>query len=377
MGLVFFKQGHFAQSIDIYRGLVERYNDDATLRVNLAMVLLKANLLQEAREELEQAIDINPDNQKAYRTMAVVLVKQVEKELAREYLAKAGISDPDRFVSQPPAEEEEVQPDHANQAAVPSLAPELPVPEPPAPEPPAAVPSGPSFTGAPEPPVPEPPAPEPEEEELPSEPMEMPFQVMGAALDVSMKGRVYTRLAGLVWMEGDLSFSTVRKRFNNEATKYLFGKGPRAMIMVEGKGGLHFRSERAARSDIAFQIFSPEEKPLYFLEEYVFAFCGVDTWENGRLAFKKETSLPIFHLLGPAHVVLEIPGYIEHRSLKDEDRFLLDVRRLVGWSGDLVPSLAMLGSPLPDGLWLELKGVGEVYYLTEPEDADEFNEVDQ
>ena len=92
-GLIAFKQGAFERSIGIYRDLVGRYPDDVILRVNLATVYLKAGDLDQAANQLGQALRLDPDNRKVHRTMAVVLARRGQIDQARQHLERAGVED--------------------------------------------------------------------------------------------------------------------------------------------------------------------------------------------------------------------------------------------------------------------------------------------
>jgi hypothetical protein len=319
LGLVYFKLGRFQRSILIYQDLIDRYQDDATLRVNLAMVYLKNDQLQEAEAELETALELNPGHDKARRTLAVVKMKKGEEDQAHEHLAKAGIADvePEPAVVQPSSQFE--------------------------PEPAVVQPSS-QFEGEP----------------IPEEPYVVPtapFSLEEDRLVADSPGRLFARLSMLTWVRGDLKFTAVKKRFEGQATKYPFGAGRQLMVLVEGEGQLQFSAH-----ENGYRLHSQGEEPGYFVEEYVFAFSNVAFFENGRLPSEEKNDPPVFHLRGPAQMVLTCPGRLLTRRL-DEDKLLLDLDKVVGWSGDLTPRVVKIGRPLPTALWIELSGTGEVLYL--------------
>lgn len=346
LGLVAFKQGAFERSIGIYRDLVGRYPEDAILRINLATVYLKAGDLEQAANQLNQALQIDPGNRKIHRTMAVVLVRQGHTDRARQHLEQAGVEDMGRWLSM--LEEEQDSPGTGDADTPVAPAAERPVQTVAelagSQEPDAGLGDAPAAVVAPA---------------EPAAHTTGPFCIDGDCLEIRPRPRAYTRMDGLVWMEGDLSFSAVRKRFGGQPTKYPFDQGNRAMVRVEGEGLLRIQGRPGQ-----FQLIRHEQRPGYYLEEQVFAFGDTEGWENGRLPFEQEDHLPIFHLRGTAELVLACPGPLRTKTIEEgEGRFLLDVRRLVGWSGNLLPRLVRLDRPLPGGLWIELSGSGEVIYL--------------
>ena len=318
LGLVYFKLGRFQRSILIYQDLIDRYEDDATLRVNLAMVYLKNDQLKEAEYELQTAVELNPDHEKAHRTLAVLKMKLGQEDQAHEHLAMAGIDDV------------EAEPEPAAQSAALEVE-RVPVPEP---------------------------EPEPESaQEKPYVVPTTPFSLEDEYLVADSPGRLFTRLSTLTWVRGDLKFTAVKKRFEGESTKYPFGSGNQARVLVEGEGQLHFSAHESG-----YRLHSQGDEPGYFLEGYVFAFSNVAFFENGRLPSEEKNDPPIFHLQGPAQIVLTCPGQLCTREVQD-DKLLVDLEKLVGWSGDLAPRVVKICRPLPTALWVELSGTGEIFYM--------------
>jgi hypothetical protein len=327
LGLVYFKLGRHQRSILIYQDLIDRYAEDATLRVNLAMVYLKNDQLKEAEYELQTAIQLSPDHQKAHRTLAVVKMKLGQEDQAQEHMAVAGIDDvetvpePEPSISQPPG-----RPD--------------PDPEP-APG---------QFEGVP---VAEPVSIPEQAYVVPT----TPFSLEDDYLVADSPGRLFTRLSTLAWVRGDMKFTAVKKRFEGESTKYTFGSGNQAMVLVEGEGQLNFSAH-----ENGYHIHSQGEAPGYFMEGFVFAFSNVAFFENGRLPSEEKPDPPIFHLRGPAQIVLVFPGRLRTKNVEN-DKLLVDLEKLVGWSGDLAPRVVKISRPLPTALWIELSGTGEVFYM--------------
>ena len=364
LGLVYFKLGLFARAIEIYRGLVERFPRDVTLRVNLAMVYLKAGMLPEAGMELEAAIEIQPGHEKAHRTLGLLRLRQGKKDEAREHFSRAGVRGLERFLegagaaSAPPPAEEQVQEARRQVAEAASEgfreieernfpfhgldnAPPRPAPA----EPPAGVESwsaeerGPRAWSKP------PPAENPEA-----------ISFGPREFSVRLVGRFHARLSLLAWLEGEVRITALQKRFGGEQTQHGFGSGSRSMALLEGEGKAIFMAREGE-----FWSLMHTQGAAYFNEELVCAFGDTSSWENGRLTAEGGVDLPIFHLFGPATVVLHTRGAVRRVPL--EGKALLPATRLAGWSGSLVPRLLAGTAPLPTGAWLELTGAGEVFLL--------------
>jgi hypothetical protein len=338
LGLVYFKLGRFQRSILIYQDLIDQYAEDATLRVNLAMVYLKNDQLKEAEYELKTAVELNPSHEKAHRTLAVVKMKLGEEEQAQEHMAVAGIDDveaepePEPSVSgvSQPSSQFDGQPPQSEPA--PQAAPQTePVPVP------VAAPVS----------IPE------QAYVVPT----TPFSLEDDYLVADSPGRLFTRLSTLTWVRGDLKFTAVKKRFEGESTKYPFGSGTQAMVLVEGEGQLNFSAH-----ENGYYLHFLGDTPGYFMEGLVFAFSNVALFENGRLPSEEKHDPPIFHLRGPAQVVLVFPGRLRTREVEN-DKMLVDLDKLVGWSGNLAPRVVKISRPLPTALWIELSGTGEVFYM--------------
>lgn len=373
LGLVYFRLGLYQRAIEVYQDLVERFPEEATLRVNLAMVHFKADQLDQAETELRQAIALEPEHRNAHRYLGLVLVRQGQTDEARRHFGQAGVKNAERLLGAEvqgdvsPQRSEEIR--QAQNRALAEVADqgfrELEDKEFP-------------FRNAG--PGSEPPPPAAEEDaggdRLQSERWRATevgrgrstrpgaadragFSLEGEQLSIRCPGSVHTRLESLVWIEGDLSLTRINKRFGGQATRHGFDRGPRAMVRVEGEGALLLDPLEMA----SFALIEHGDASGYFLEQLVFAFGDSSAWENGRLAVGEgEADLPIFHLYGPTRLVLSCPGKPMRRSVSGERRVCLPARKLIGWWGNLAPRLFQAELPLPTELWLELTGDGEILY---------------
>jgi hypothetical protein len=365
LGLVYFKLGLFPQAVELYQGLVRRYQDDPTLRVNLAMVHLKAEELDQAESQLRAALQFSPDHLSAHRYLGLVLVRQGKASEARGHLERAGVRNLDRLLdpaeAEEPGAERQAEVESANRRALAEVAElgfqELETRDVPFRGVGLGVASAPaSQTDG-----------EPETWQAldahlstaagssPSS-AERLFRLQDGRLHIDSPGRVYTRLVGLDWIQGRCDFSAVKKRFAGKETRHPFDRGERAMVATSGPVRLGLSSPTGE----AFSLIRLARDPGYFVEPLVFAFSDTTAWENGRLPASKGEGLSIFHLFAEAEVVLCCAGPVRRQRLIGDERVLLRANRLVGWIGNLVPRLAEGEPPLPEGLWIELTGGGDV-----------------
>jgi hypothetical protein len=182
------------------------------------------------------------------------------------------------------------------------------------------------------------------------------LSVQPREISIRLKGRCHARVSLLAWAEGDIRFSPLNKRFGGEPTQHGFGSGGRAMAMLEGEGRAILWPREGE-----FWALRHQQGAAYLAEDLVCAFSDTSSWENGRLTADGGGDLPIFHLFGPATVVLNPRAAVRRVPL--EGKVLLPAARLAGWSGNLVPRLLSGAPPLSVGLWLELNGAGEVFLL--------------
>lgn len=370
LGLVYFKLGLYQRAMDIYRELVERYPDDPTLRVNLAMVELKADQLDEAESQLRRAIELNPDYDSAHRYLGLVLVRQGDTDKAKEHFIKAGVRNVEHLVGDRAGDEmsenrrEEVR--QAQQKALAEVADqgfrELEEKDFPFRDAGAGSQADPGSTRA----DPDAAGPgrdnggwlthETGREVVSPDQLLAGFTLDEGALLVRCPGPVYCRLGPIAWAEGELTFAAVNKRFGGQETKHLFDRGERAVVRVDGEGLMRFEPP----DDLVYHRLRGIGESAYFLEELIFAFLDTSAWENGRLATNSGTDMPIFHLFGQTEVVLACPGRLVRRVVNGERRLRMPARRLAGWVGNLVPRLFEAEAPLTEEVWIELTGQGEV-----------------
>ncbi len=375
LALVYFKLGLFSRAIDIYTSLVESFPQDPTLRVNLAIAFFKADQLNDAEDQLRKAIELAPDHKNAHRYLGLVLVRNAEPEAARKHFIKAGVKNIDHLVSIAPMDNSDHEHQSRQKAHSRVLAEvaeegfrELEEKEFPFRD------VGPGSNQQKSSP-----ASDREHEQQVQQESWRAMESMESSLpegrssvqgsDLLMDGKsllvcsppsVYCRLTNVVWLEGDLSFTPVNKRFGGKDTKHPFDRQERAVMRTEGKGCMRLEPPEGK----SFFLLENDSESRYFLEDLVFAFADGPSWENGRLpAVGSGEDLSIFHIFGHGRIVLCIERDTIKRAMVSGQKVRLPVTKLVGWSGTFVPRLFVAEPPLPANLWIELTGEGEVLFV--------------
>ncbi|MHB1847036.1 MAG: tetratricopeptide repeat protein, partial [Deltaproteobacteria bacterium] len=110
LGLACFKLGHLERAGQLYEALVHDNPTDATLRVNLGLVHLKAGMLDGAIRELSTAAELEPEHPKTWNYLGLAQTQAGHLDLALEAFKRAGnramiekLERPERLAALPPA----------------------------------------------------------------------------------------------------------------------------------------------------------------------------------------------------------------------------------------------------------------------------------
>lgn len=90
LGLVYFRLDDFEPAQRIYELLVQRFPEEASLRVNLGLVYMKQGHSDRALEEMNRGVAIDPDHQRAYGYLGLLYSERGEQQQAREAFQMAG-----------------------------------------------------------------------------------------------------------------------------------------------------------------------------------------------------------------------------------------------------------------------------------------------
>lgn len=337
LGLCYFKLGLLDRAAEVYERLVRENPVDVTLRVNLGLVYLKSGALQRAVREFETATDLTPEHQRVHDYLGLTLAQAGEYGRAREHFLLAGSEHMAQRMARAIAGEA-----FARQAL----------------SSPPAGPSAPSGTsravgGAASAEAPRPPSLGGLAESvrlLPTRPGHL-FELREGALSVVVRGEVFTRLEGLLSVEGQVDFIPARRRERGRPVEVPFGAGDAQLVRARGDGVLLFH----VGSRVCLPVTMGEES-AYLREEAVFAFEDSVVYENGRLSVEGGTDLPMVQLRGTGRVLLRLGGPLRSQGVAAGRPVVVPLAHLVGWQGELVPRVVALAGRASAGV--ELTGQG-------------------
>lgn len=82
LAALLFEEGRYAEAVEAYRGLVQKSPDDGSLRTSFAGALGAVGDYDEALEQLQQALRIQPLNPEAYHNRAVLQERRGQRDAA-------------------------------------------------------------------------------------------------------------------------------------------------------------------------------------------------------------------------------------------------------------------------------------------------------
>lgn len=373
---VYFRLGVYPTAIELWRGLVREFADDAILRVNLGLALFKTGQPEEARQHLEHALSIDPKHERAWGYLGLTLWRLGKLEEAREAFLRGGqVSMAERMAEaigdserpSPPVDDAELSAlrSAAGEAAErlgasavaisveaerPRASGEWRVVETGADPVPRALPSRPVVALAP-----------PTLDALASSwALELPEGTPMAVgvegdLVIASAGAVCSRLSGLRAVRGPLRTEPVERRSRGR------GRGPGEALGGEGDPIVRWNGPVAAvlapPEGLRYHALRIGGSLLYVREELVHAFDDRVGYESGKLPLAGEPVILLsFH--GEGTVVLRLPRRPSGLEVREGDEVHVDPRALVGWTGRLFPSA--VPEPVPPCAPLAFRGEGVV-----------------
>lgn len=380
LGLVYFRLGLLDRAADIYGSLVRDNPLDATLRVNLGLVELKAGRIEAAIRNLQAAVDLAPDHRKAQNYLGLALAQAGDHTRAREAFLRAGSDAMARKMERamagiepPPTPGSQLR--ASASSALPAVAEggrEALEQEQPfrsvemdgprgtsegwiaaaAAEPGSQA----TLTGAPRP-------------QTLAEFARVvrieahrgaPFAVGADGVRVDWSGDIFSRLDGLVAARFSGEARGVRKRFRGRTTEKSFGEGARQMWQLSG-GGQLLLAGKPGRVFTALQLV---DDSIYLSEEVLLAFEESLLFENGRVP-GKAVDLNLVHLRGTGQLLLGTDRPVRSLACAGEPPLRVPATGLVGWAGGLTPRLVSLSDEAAERpiAVVELSGDGDVLLL--------------
>ncbi len=188
-----------------------------------------------------------------------------------------------------------------------------------------------------------------------------PFEVRDGGAAISVDRELITRIDGLLLSTGQVQFEPELKRFRGRSTEQAFGEGAARMMRAAGQGVLVM----SVPEKQAFVALDLAGESAYFREDLVFAFEEPVTFENGRIPSEVTGDLDLVHLRGNGQVLLRLVGSLRSHQIRMEQPSTVPLGRLVGWYGNLTPSLVPIAHEESGALvagGVELSGEGFVLF---------------
>jgi hypothetical protein len=90
LGAVYFRLGLYPRAIQIYESLERAFPNDASIKINLALCLLKTGQPEPAKRALQDAVRINPEHKRAWGYLGLALQKLGELDASQIAFERGG-----------------------------------------------------------------------------------------------------------------------------------------------------------------------------------------------------------------------------------------------------------------------------------------------
>jgi hypothetical protein len=367
LAAVYFRLGFYPRAIEIWSLLAESFPDDATLRVNLALSLLKTGQPSDALTHLHVALQLAPDHDRAWGYLGLVQWRLGRFADAREAFLRGGQAAMARRMEDvlgssagaalaPGAAElgagdAAVVRDAAEQAMAEFEAAEPALRTAPAESPPAPRRATREFVAV----VPLADNP-PRRSTMRGLPAVAPPRLAtmletwaqapadGVALAVGPAGELFAsaaegvrlRLAGVRSVRGELQPAPVLRQARGRETGGMLGGEDAPLYLVRGPVSLVVAPPSRGRLHGVWL----DDEVFYVREEALFAFEQRLGFESGRLPLGAD-SVPLVQLQGTGTVILQLTGAATALRVRDNEPVHVEPEALIGWTGRLFPD----GSP--------------------------------
>ena len=279
LGKIEFRLGNNEEAFEIWQSLVNRFPEESSLWVNLGMAAMALGRHQDAQDAFDQSLKLDPTNQQAHVQLGHLFTELGNRDAARREFMLAGKLSPER---------------------------------------PRAWPTG-WIDGT---------------LRLPEEGPGL--QVQGKTLVARSEDTIHIRHANLAAYTSTLTFQPLERRAAGHVLSGAVQDGLLGTLMrVTGVGSL-VATAGAGR----FLVADLDDEVLFLRQDTVFAFVDGLDWENGSLDPSQEASvLPVIRLSGTGRAVLWLRGTILQAQVKPSRPWSVGLENLVGWSGQITPSL--------------------------------------
>jgi uncharacterized protein (AIM24 family) len=179
------------------------------------------------------------------------------------------------------------------------------------------------------------------------------FRCDGPTVHLDVRGELRSRLTGLLWLRGELSRSEEPKRVRGRPTSQPFGEGADRLFRLTGQGDLVVSTQ-----GLVFTPLRLDDEAAYFVERSVFALEGPLSYENGRVPNTAPEDLLLVHVQGRGSVLLRSSGVPTRVAVTPTTPLLLPSEQLVGWIGALTPRGSPVRADDSGPHWVRLEGEG-------------------
>lgn len=181
-------------------------------------------------------------------------------------------------------------------------------------------------------------------------------------LFMQVQERGFARMENVLLVIGDPLIQWESKRFQGNPIDQLFGPRSNPIARIEGPSHLLLGINPSQKRT---SVLLAGEDVAYFREGAVLAFGDGIQWENGRVpsALDGIHDLPLDNFWGAGELIIESPGTIWGVPVKREKRVRIELERLVGWVGSLVPQIIADESLSPGSktrAFVEFEGEGGI-----------------
>lgn len=378
---VYFRLGVYPRSIEIWQRLVLTFPRDATLRVNLGLALFKTGQPEDALDQLERALALDPEHARAWGYVGLVQWRLGKLEEARDAFARGGqavmarrmeelVASAAGVLEMPPLDEARAEEVREVRGAAGEALDRLTAERSLVVEPSREAPRERRITaqwrvveaGA---------------DAIPRSahavrptPVDAPM-TLGALLDwwapgmpageplvvsssgvllLATEGALHARQTGVRLVRGEPRTAPIARRFRRPADERMGDDEP--ILRWEGP----LTAAIVPRAGERFQALRIDSDVLYVVERFVAAFDDRVSFESGRLPeHAGEDRLVLFR--GSGTVVLRLPRPPTAISVRSGEDVRVAPESLLGWTGRLFP----LDEPRPRGeAILGLRGDGTV-----------------
>jgi len=324
LSVVCFKSGDFDEAEKLTRRLVAENPDSAILHSNLGIILVKTGAIDQAEVELRRAIELKPDHSKSHLYLGFVYRQKRKLGLALEHFGYAGA---EKLVAELQEQLRRSTRESGELRAGGVLGPSSPVPSTTAR---LVIPAefrSPSLAPPPAPPAEKRTTAETAPEKRPAEPAQRLFRVReNGTVEITFEGDVLVRRGTVASYSGRITFSADPRLTGTRAETLLRASG-RGSIFVADPG------RRPILVDLAYEFFSAEGSRILAIGPTLsFRYEPIHDFPRRR----RVDVLKIYGsgglVLSPARASFSIP-------VSAELPLNVSSRDLVGWSGNLVPSV--------------------------------------